>query len=50
MPIFCFAPEGFHCTAKGIFVPKDLNIGEIITKKTLSTFLNLEKFYLLQKV
>jgi len=33
--IFYFAPGGFQCTAKGIFIPKDLKLGEISTKKAL---------------
>jgi len=35
LAIFYFAPEGFQCTAKGIFIPKDLKLGEISTKKAL---------------
>jgi len=30
--IFYLAPGGFQCTAKGIFIPKDLKLGEISTK------------------
>jgi len=33
--IFYFAPGGFQCTAKGIFVPKDLKLDKIGTKKAL---------------
>jgi len=31
--IFYFSPGGFQCTAKGIFIPKDIKLGEISTKK-----------------
>jgi len=33
--IFYFAPGMFQCTAKGIFIPNDLKLGEISTKKAL---------------
>jgi len=32
---FYFAPGGFQCTTKGLFIPKDLKSGEISTKKAL---------------
>jgi len=32
---FYFAPGGFQCTAKGIFIPKDLKLSKISTKKAL---------------
>jgi len=35
LAIFCFAPGGFQCTGKGIFIPKNLNLYEINTKKVL---------------
>jgi len=36
---FYFVSEGFQCTANGIFIPKDLKLGEISTKKkTLYNF------------
>jgi len=33
LAIFYFAPGGFQCTEKGIFIPKDLKLGERSTKK-----------------
>jgi len=38
MVIFYFAPGGFQCTAKGIFIPKNLKLGKIRTIKALFTF------------
>jgi len=35
LEFFYFAPGGFQGTAKGIFIPKDLKLGKISTKKTL---------------
>jgi len=35
LSIFYFTPGGFQYTAKGIFIPKDLKLGEISTKKKL---------------
>jgi len=32
---FYFAPGGFQCTANGIFIPKNLKLGKISTKKAL---------------
>jgi len=40
---FFFASGGFQCTAKGIFIPNDLKLGEISTKKALSNFLFFKK-------
>jgi len=36
--IFYFTSVGFQCTAKGIFIPKDIKLGEISTKKVLKNF------------
>jgi len=36
--IFYFAPGGFQCTAKDIFISKYLKLGEISTKKALQFF------------
>jgi len=33
LAIFNFAPGGFQCTTKGIFIPKDYKLGQISTKK-----------------
>jgi len=33
--IFYFAPGGFQCTAKNIFLPKNFKLSEISTKKAL---------------
>jgi len=33
LEIFYFAPVEFECTAKDIFIPKDLKLNEISTKK-----------------
>jgi len=35
LAIFYFAPGGVQCTTKGIFIPKDLKVGQISTKKAL---------------
>jgi len=35
LAIFYIAPRGFQCTAKGIFIPKNLKLVEISTKKAL---------------
>jgi len=35
LPIFYFASVGFQCSAKGIFIPKDIKLGKISTKKAL---------------
>jgi len=35
LAIFYFAPRRFQCTAKDIFIPKDLKLGEINRKKAL---------------
>jgi len=35
LAIFYFAPGGFQCIVKGIFVPKDLKSGEISKKIAL---------------
>jgi len=32
---FYFAPLGFQCTLKGVFIPKDLKFGKINAKKAL---------------
>jgi len=42
--IFNFAPGGFQCTAKNIFIPKDLKLGEISTKKHVKIFNFSKKF------
>jgi len=36
--VIYFAPGGFQCTEKGIFIPKDLKLGEISIKKHLKIF------------
>jgi len=38
LAIFYFAPGGFQCTAKGIFIPKDLKLYKLSTKKALFIF------------
>jgi len=38
LAIFNFVPGGFQCTAKGIFIPKDLKLGKISTKNALYNF------------
>jgi len=35
LAIFNFARGGFQCTAKGKFIPKDLKLSRISTKKAL---------------
>jgi len=35
LAIFYFAPGGIQCPANGTFIPKDLKLGEISTKKAL---------------
>jgi len=35
LKILYFVREGFQCTANGIFIPKDLKLGEISIKKAL---------------
>jgi len=36
--MFYFTPRGFQCTVKGIFIPKNLKLGEISTKEHFNTF------------
>jgi len=35
LAIFYFAPGRFQCTAKAKFIPKDLKLGKVSTKKAL---------------
>jgi len=42
LAIFYFAPGGFQSTAKGIFISKDLKLGEISRKSTFN-FLIFQK-------
>jgi len=36
--MFYFTPRGFQCTVKGIFIPKNLKLGEISTKEHFNIF------------
>jgi len=39
-----FAPGGFQCTEKGIFIPKEFKLGKTSTKKHLKIFNFSKKF------
>jgi len=43
LAIFYFGQGRFQCTAKGIFIPKDLKSGEISRKKHFKIFNFLKK-------